>query len=333
MINVALETAGSALGAHPLLLTVIQDDLCKYLLLNSHTQHLPLFSLALRLVFDLFCALKKHLRLQLEVFFTSIHLRIGESKSASNDLRELVFESLLEFCHEPSLTIGLYQNYDCELGAADLFEDLVKFLAAHALPSSGCAMQPLNMIALEALLAILESMDKRFGAMPRELVPIAAVAGIATGGAGSVTMTEDTTAATNAFSIDSADALRRRQEKKKLEIAAQRFNAEGKSAFKFLQSLGVLPDPLTPEAVAAFFYDTPNIDKSAVGSYLGSEKSFNESVLRAYTSMFSFENLSIDDSLRKYLDRFMLPKEAQQISRVLEVRCWQMTIAYILLLH
>ena len=303
MINVALETAGPSLGSHPLLLAVVQDDLCKHLLQNSHTAHLPLLSLSLRLVFDLFCALKRHLRLQLEVFFTSIHLRIGESKSASADQRELVFESLLEFCHEPSLIIGLYQNYDCEVGSRDLFEDLVKFLSFYALPSAGSSMQSINLLALESILAILESMDKRFSVMNGQLL---------------ADSKEDDLHTACTATADSADVLRRRQEKKKLEIAAQRFNAEGKGAFKFIQSLKLLPDPLTCDAVGRFLLDTPNLDKGQIGTFLGSEKKFNEEVLQCYVSLFDFHQLKIDDALRKFLDFFMLPKEAQQISRVIE---------------
>ena len=103
----------------------------------------------------------------------SIHFRIGENVSASFEQKELVLEvtnrplvrrrtgqshslclrqSLVDFCKEPSLIVGLYRNYDCEVGSTNLFEglrvcsdcardrpgtcaaDLCKFLGQGALP-------------------------------------------------------------------------------------------------------------------------------------------------------------------------------------------------------
>lgn len=115
-------------------------------------------------------------------------------------------------------------------------------------------------------------------------------------------------------------ALQQYQQKKKLELAAQHFNEEGKHCFKFLQGIKVLPDPLTTEAVALFLKNTVGLDKTMIGNYLGSEKKFNQSVLEDFTKLFDFTNLSLDNALRLYLEAFRLPKEAQQISRVLGIQ-------------
>ncbi len=63
--------------------------------------------------------MKKHLKVQLEVFFSSIHLKIAgnfeESKEPDIYQRsELALESLVDFCREPSLVLELYTNYDCD---------------------------------------------------------------------------------------------------------------------------------------------------------------------------------------------------------------------------
>lgn len=77
---------------------------------NSQSKDLGVLCIVLRIVFDLFSTLKKHLKVQLEVFFTSVHLRIGESPSSSFEQKELVLESLVEFCHEPLLIVGLHRR-------------------------------------------------------------------------------------------------------------------------------------------------------------------------------------------------------------------------------
>ena len=79
-----------------------------------------------------------------------------------------------------------------------------------------------------------------------------------------------------------------------------------------------MPDPITPESVALFLKNTPGLDKTIIGSYLGNEKKFNQSVLEHFTRLFDFAKLKLDQALRFYLEAFRLPKEAQQISRVLE---------------
>ena len=70
LINMALEACGLHIGEYPDLMGVVKDDLCKQLLHCSQSKNLKILSLALRIVFDLFIAVKEHLKVQLEVFFT-----------------------------------------------------------------------------------------------------------------------------------------------------------------------------------------------------------------------------------------------------------------------
>lgn len=78
LINIALERGGNEVAKCPVLLEVVQDEICKALLLNARTESLLLLSVTLRCVFNLFVYLKQHLKVQLEVFFNSIHLRLVE---------------------------------------------------------------------------------------------------------------------------------------------------------------------------------------------------------------------------------------------------------------
>jgi brefeldin A-resistance guanine nucleotide exchange factor 1 len=126
LINIALETMADvdALASkYPRLLTIMQNDLCRNLLRVSTSSDLTMLGLALRVIFNLFSSIKHHMKLQLEVFLTSVHLRmLSSSKSPANhqqvwssspEHRELALESLLEFCREPGLMMDLYLNYDC----------------------------------------------------------------------------------------------------------------------------------------------------------------------------------------------------------------------------
>ncbi len=93
-----------------------------------------------------------------------------------------------------------------------------------------------------------------------------------------------------------------------------------------------MPEPLTPTAVAAFLRTAPDLDPAAVGSYLGEvgqqasasaafladTQAFHEATLRAFVGTFHFEGQPLLGALRMFLAAFRLPKEAQQIDRVLQ---------------
>lgn len=293
LVNIALETAGGSFGSHPLLLGVIQDDICKQVLQNSQSSHPAILSLTLRIVFNLFHSVKEHLKVQLEVFFTSIHLRLADSTGASFGQKELVLESLVEFCHEPALIVGLYRNYDCEVSSTNLFGDLCKFLSRQALPGgtkgSPSVITSHNTLAMEALLAVLDSIAKRF--CDPSYVPEDEGTGF---------VAEDD------FSHGAAD-------KRRIELEAELWNSEGPKALKT-----IFKDGLNPQAVANFFKTNPALDRYLMGAYLGMPSGFNVAVLNEYVATFNFGSLRIDEALRAFLESFVLPGEAQIIERIME---------------
>lgn len=111
-INIALETGGTDLSVIPPIVTVCQAELARFLIASSRSSDLSVLALALRVIFNLFMVMKGHLKVQLEVFFVSVHLYLADSRSAMYEQRELALESLLEFCREPALMSDLYINYD-----------------------------------------------------------------------------------------------------------------------------------------------------------------------------------------------------------------------------
>lgn len=104
LLNIALERGGDEVAKSPLLVEVIQDEICKALLLNARTESLFLLSVTLRCVFNLFVYLRKHLKVQLEVFFNSIHLRLVHI-SSSVELSTMA--SLMSFLGWPPPLVSL----------------------------------------------------------------------------------------------------------------------------------------------------------------------------------------------------------------------------------
>jgi len=189
LINIALETGVTTqlFVKYPALSSILQNDLCRHLLQLSTHFDLVILSLTLRVIFNLFNSIKNHLKIQLEVFLTSVHLRILNRESSSPEQKELALESLLEFCHEPALMHDLYMNYDCDMQCTNLFETICKALAKHASPkvivfeeeennviegqefsdngkeimSTAIPLNGLNRLALEGILAVIESIARR----------------------------------------------------------------------------------------------------------------------------------------------------------------------------
>ena len=181
LINLALETSNAvALASIHDLVAVVQDTLCRHLLQLSATSESSILSLTLRVIFNLFSSMKNHLKVQLEVFLTSVHLRILDPRSRSTpEHKEVVLESVLEFCHEPALMKDIYLNYDCDMQCTNLFETICKTLASVASPdaeddTADTPSRPLNILnklAVEGLLVIIESIAGRCQMHQNPMIP------------------------------------------------------------------------------------------------------------------------------------------------------------------
>jgi brefeldin A-resistance guanine nucleotide exchange factor 1 len=136
LVNIALEACREPLTREEV--QILQNDVCRYLLQWSHSSHdLSLLSLTLRVIFNLFQSIRNELKVPLEVFLTSIHMRIINDDSCvrhSPEEREVALESLVEFCQEPDMVQDIYLNYDCDVACSNLYEAIVTALGKAATP-------------------------------------------------------------------------------------------------------------------------------------------------------------------------------------------------------
>ncbi|RHY22125.1 hypothetical protein DYB25_011128, partial [Aphanomyces astaci] len=233
LINLVLETAGTGLGAHPSLVSVLQGDLSKYLLQNSETSELQVLSLTLRVVFNLFNSIKDHLKVQLEIFFTSVHMRIMDSPTCSDEQKELALESLLEFCREPALMLDLLLA---------VLESISRRCPLHLANASKVDVTGSDLAAL-----VDPSPNSFAGALPSD-----------NGDANSTIPPNDSLAWLHTARERTAEVLQqRKQNKKRYFLAAEKFHTEPKNWIAYSQQLGLLPNPITAESVATFFHHTP----------------------------------------------------------------------------
>lgn len=280
--------------------------------------------------------------------------------------QQVILETLADLLAEPAALPDLFYNYDCDTQRADLLEGLVRALAAcaqaidpdaphHRLAAEqlhsgggGLGDRPppdwdtglvLRERCMDALLQLLRQLylrcddaggeggdgEEGVAAMVVAPPPLPLPAG-------------QGVAALNQLS---SEAWQRKQWKRVLQRGAEEFNAKPRLGLKHLLAQGVMPEPLTPTAVAAFLRTAPGLDPAAVGSYLGEvgvppeqvqakaqqgkepvfladTQAFHEGTLRAFVGTFHFEGQPLLGALRMFLAAFRLPKEAQQIDRVLQ---------------
>jgi hypothetical protein len=111
---------------------------------------------------------------------------------------------------------------------------------------------------------------------------------------------------------------RKKEQKRRLTLAARSFNSSPKKCMPALQSLGLVTDPPTPESVAEFLKHTPGLDLVLVGEYLANRNEFNGQVRKAFMLLFGFQGMQVVEGLRTCLSSFRLPGESQLIERLME---------------
>lgn len=114
---------GDVFVNYPSLIELLQGNFCKFLIQNSQSDDSSILALSLRVIFNMFQSLKSYLKVQLEVFFTSVHIRLADMYDLHLILyssepitphdflpKEASLESLLDFCQEPTVMTDLYMN-------------------------------------------------------------------------------------------------------------------------------------------------------------------------------------------------------------------------------
>lgn len=76
---------------------------------------------------------------------------------------------------------------------------------------------------------------------------------------------------------------------------------------------------LDAKRLGQFMFDAKGIDKQIAGMYFGEEKKFNQVVAQEFLRCFRFRKMSIDSCWRLIFRKTGLPKEGQQIVRLLTV--------------
>lgn len=115
---------------------------------------------------------------------------------------------------------------------------------------------------------------------------------------------------------DPAELERVKHHKTALNNAVKRFNFKPKHGIKALIEGGFIASN-SPSDIAAFLLSNDRLDKKALGEYLGEGDADNIAIMHAFVDQMDFTKTRFVDALRRFLQSFRLPGEAQKIDRLM----------------
>lgn len=99
-----------------------------------------------------------------------------------------------------------------------------------------------------------------------------------------------------------------------LTDAVKLFNFKPKKGITALLRHGFLRDS-SPKTIASFLLSTEGLNKATIGEYLGEGDAENVKIMHEFVDMLEFEGTRFVEALRRLLQTFRLPGEAQKIDR------------------
>lgn len=346
LVKEIVENAGPSFRRNERFLLAIRQYLCQSLLQNCTSNYTQIVAMSLQVFLVLLRNFKRHLKTELDVFITSIFLRLLQSDNASFEHKVLVLEALHAICDDPQTLGEIFLNYDCEWNTNDLFKQIVHALAktAKGSRSQDTAAQQyaaslsnsarLKMFQQDAALALkgLECLTATAASLKKaaNFVDVERLSfqhereDLSSNNGGD----EDTVAPLNyipkvsstMFAVEAFESKKKRQEE--MATGILKFNVKPSAGIAYLVAHGHMGEG-SPRDVAQFLYtSTDKLDKTMVGDYLGNgvhyQGGFCVNVLHEYVDMMDFTGMEIDVAIRHFLAGFRLPGESQKIDRMME---------------
>jgi brefeldin A-inhibited guanine nucleotide-exchange protein len=113
---------------------------------------------------------------------------------------------------------------------------------------------------------------------------------------------------------DPSQLEKAKQRKTAMINGIKQFNFKPKRGVKVLIKDGFIKTD-SPEDIAEFLLTDDRLDKAMIGEYLGEGEPANIAAMHAFVDLMDFSKTRFVDALRRFLQSFRLPGEAQKIDR------------------
>ncbi len=337
IIDVALEVAGPAIAAQPVLAELVQDPLCRHLFQLVKSDNMVLLNSSLRVAGTLLATCRRLLKLQQELFLSymvaCLHPRVDIPLEPGID--PLLYEGVPQ---TPKLARPAPSQPSSGRSTPVPIKDRQK------LGLEGGARRPEareamvenigTLIRIPAFMVELfvnydcevdrqDLCEDMVGLLSRNAFPDSA-----TWSTTNVPplcldslltfihfMAERFDQPTPPEAYERVRQFRMQRVRKKIiKAGAAKFNDDPKSGIAYLVKHGIIENPDDPVQVAHFLRGTSHVSKRVLGEFL--TKKTNERLLTAFISLFDFRDKRIDEALRDLLGAFRLPGESALIERI-----------------
>ncbi|KAJ1349822.1 hypothetical protein KIN20_005473 [Parelaphostrongylus tenuis] len=313
MLLLVLQNSSTVLqNAQPFIL-LIKKSLCVALSRNAVSSNVKIFEKSLAIFVQLLDKFKIHLKLQIEVFFKEIIISMLESTSCSFEHKWIVLHTIGKILANPQAVVDLYVNYDCDLTAHNVFENLVDVVSKTARTAVNEAApliqkereRAMRLLGLSCLTDLLQCLVDWFDVC--ETTKESLYQG----------RTDDEDVTKEVSSSPTVDRFMHLKQKKELmEHGIMLFSRKPKQGLAFLQEHGFVGTE--PSEIAEFLMKEDRLDKTVVGDFLGSPDEFSKQIMYAYIDDLDFSSRDFVSAIRLFLEKFRLPGEAQKIDRLME---------------
>ncbi|CAI5447818.1 unnamed protein product [Caenorhabditis angaria] len=111
--------------------------------------------------------------------------------------------------------------------------------------------------------------------------------------------------------------LTEQERKRQYRIALNFFNKKPERGVQLLTAWGFVKS--SPDSLASLLFGRRGLSKSMVGEYIGTlHSAYHNLVLKYFIAMIDVRGLEIDVALRKSMQFFILPKEAEKIDKIIQ---------------
>ncbi|KAF9001938.1 Sec7-like domain is implicated in guanine nucleotide exchange function [Cyathus striatus] len=342
ILNAAFEEAGSSISLFPSLKTLVVDTGCKFLFQLARSENLSVLQSALHTISTIFVTMRKHLKLQHELFLAFSIDRLALPVSTTANKSQISTSaavqrpgtpagshniSLEDRVSSPSSKViapparGETRDLILEtLGNISGYPSFMVDLYANYDCNVNCEniferlvdfltknIQPATHISSQ------DPQQKNAQYLCLELL-LSFVNDMASRANGDYEYWPSVYPTVQSL-------LQTKSQKQLVLTGAARFNSKPKSGIAFLEENRLIYTDLSPDiskaqSLAQFLKNCPRIDKTLLGDFIS--KPDNIEVLKAFIGLFDFKGKPVADAMRELLESFRLPGESQQIARITE---------------
>ncbi|KAI3614719.1 hypothetical protein CBS9595_003990 [Malassezia furfur] len=326
--------------------------LCLSLSRNAVSSVIQVFEISCEIFWLVIQGMRTKVKKEIEVLFNEIFLPILEMRSSTAAQKSVLLGVVVgRLCRDPQALVEVYLNYDCDRSALEnVYERLMNTISRlvqapppstpststadpaaearsstplHRLPGgaggadaevpehSGMPLEVrLKRQSLDCLCSVLHSLVLW---LHRHVDAEERAAHAADAARAAHPAVEEVVGAA-APDDDPGRFENAKARKTTLLEAIRTFNYKPKRGIERLIEHGFIRDR-TPTSIARFLFFADGLSKTNIGEYLGEGDAENVAVMHAFVDLMNFDQMPFTTALRRFLQAFRLPGEAQKIDR------------------